>query len=220
MAACLSGVVALFIICCFSFILAADLEDENIAFGTSSPQSLKVDSTALNSTEKRYLIYDVNPGEGFNLRRDVYMRVANLMEILRKKEDWILVVPPWRRLYHWRSPQEQSGIPWRKFFDLKSLNRYIPVIEFEDFVKETGSSGIDELIYLQGYKEGWNDGQWEEKIDDRDCINSPVYYKDETGVYRGHFWGFDHVFGRKFKCVSVQGTSAILADVLHKTKSR
>ena len=24
----------------------------------------------------RYVLYDVNPGEGFNLRRDVYMRLA------------------------------------------------------------------------------------------------------------------------------------------------
>ena len=30
------------------------------------------------SSEKptRYILYDVNPGEGFNLRRDVYMRMA------------------------------------------------------------------------------------------------------------------------------------------------
>ena len=24
----------------------------------------------------KYILYDVNPGEGFNLRRDVYMRMA------------------------------------------------------------------------------------------------------------------------------------------------
>ena len=212
--------VVAIVLACVSFTFTADFEDENIAFGTSSPHSLNVNSVSANSTEKRYLIYDVNPGEGFNLRRDVYMRVANLMQILREKENWILVVPPWRRLYHWRSPMEQSGIPWRKFFDLKSLNRYVPVIEFEDFVKETGSPGIDEIIYLQGYKEGWQDGKWEEKIDDRDCINSQVYHRNELGVYRGFFWGFEDVFGRKFRCVSVQGTSAILADALHKTKSR
>ena len=124
MAAFLNGVTTLLVLCCFSFSCAGDFEDENIAFDISSPQSLKVDSVSFNTTKKRYLIYDVNPGEGFNLRRDVYMRIANLMEILRKKENWILVVPPWRRLYHWRSPSEQTGIPWRKFFDLKSLNRY------------------------------------------------------------------------------------------------
>ena len=33
---------------------------------------------AINAKKKpvRYILYDVNPGEGFNLRRDVYMRMA------------------------------------------------------------------------------------------------------------------------------------------------
>lgn len=35
--------------------------------------------------ERRYLLYDVNPGEGFNLRRDVYMRVANTVRQLRER---------------------------------------------------------------------------------------------------------------------------------------
>ena len=34
--------------------------------------------------EKRYLIYDTNHGEGFNLRRDVYMRIANTVRFLRE----------------------------------------------------------------------------------------------------------------------------------------
>ncbi|XP_073237270.1 GDP-fucose protein O-fucosyltransferase 2-like isoform X2 [Porites lutea] len=207
-----------------SFVVSKDVDDESVAFDTSSQHGLNVDSfqVALNETklDKRYLIYDVNPGEGFNLRRDVYMRVANMMKLLREKQNWVLVVPPWRKLYHWRSPIEQNALPWRTFFDLESLNRYVPVIEFEDFVKETGESGIDEILYLQGYAEGWKDGHWEEKVDDRDCIDRPVYYKDQDGFYRGYFWGMDNVFARKFKCVSVQGTSAILVSLLEKTKSR
>lgn len=35
--------------------------------------------------EKRYLIYGVNFGEGFNLRRDVYLRIANVVRQLREK---------------------------------------------------------------------------------------------------------------------------------------
>ena len=208
-----------------SFAVSEDLDDEFIAFDTSSQHGLNVDSFQVNNetktTDKRYLVYDVNPGEGFNLRRDVYMRVANMMKLLREKQNWVLVVPPWRKLYHWRSPVEQNALPWRTFFDLKSLNRYVPVIEFEDFAQETGASGIDEILYLQGYAEGWKDGHWEEKIDDRDCIDRPVYHKDRDGLYRGYFWGMDNVFARKFKCVSAQGTSAILVPtLLEKTNSR
>lgn len=202
------------------------IDDDSIAFDTSRQHGLNVDSFQGNinetkSSDRRYLIYDVNPGEGFNLRRDVYMRVANMMKLLREKQNWILVVPPWRKLYHWRSPIEQTALPWRTFFDLESLNRYVPVIEFEDFVKEAGDTGIDEILYLQGYAEGWKDGHWEEKIDDRDCIDRPVYHKDQDGNYRGYFWGMDEIFARKFKCVSAQGTSAILVPLLlEKTNSR
>jgi len=76
---------------------------------------------------RRYLLYDTNPGEGFNLRRDVYMRVANLVNDLRTHEknkwDWVLVLPPWGRIgYHWRErDMEQSRIKWSKFFDLEQL---------------------------------------------------------------------------------------------------
>ena len=203
-------------------VFSQDIEDDFIAFDTSKNHGLNVDSFQGNETkfESRYLIYDVNPGEGFNLRRDVYMRVANMMKLLREKENWILVVPPWRRLYHWRSQIEQNAIPWRTFFDLESLNRYVPVIEFQDFLKKTGDSAIEEIIYLQGYAEGWTDGKWEEKINERDCIDRPVYHRGNDGLYRGYFWGMENVFARKFKCVSVQGTSAILPEFLKKTKSK
>lgn len=83
----------------------------------------------------RYLLYDVNPPEGFNLRRDVYIRMASLLKTLLKTEEWVLVLPPWGRLYHWQSPDiPQVRIPWADFFDLPSLNRNIPVMEYEQFI--------------------------------------------------------------------------------------
>ena len=59
-----------------------------------------------NEKEQRYLFYDVNMGEGFNLRRDVFMRVAILVKNLNIKSKlyhYSLVLPPWGRLYHWQS---------------------------------------------------------------------------------------------------------------------
>lgn len=45
------------------------------------------------------------------------------------------MLPPWGRLYHWQSPDiHQVRIPWSDFFDLPSLNRNIPVIEYEQFI--------------------------------------------------------------------------------------
>ena len=86
----------------------------------------------------RYLLYSVNPGEGFNLRRDVHLRAATLVRKLREKEDWVLVLPPWPQLHHWKSDIKQHNVPWEKFFDLPSLNEYVPSIEFNEYLKREG----------------------------------------------------------------------------------
>ncbi|POI35192.1 hypothetical protein CIB84_001056, partial [Bambusicola thoracicus] len=132
-----------------------------------------------------YLLYDVNPPEGFNLRRDVYIRIASLMKTLLKSQNWVLVLPPWGRLYHWQSPDIlQVRIPWSEFFDLPSLNRNIPVIEYEQFLAESGGPFIEQIYVLQGYEEGWKEGTWEEKIDERPCIDQLMYSKDKHQYYR------------------------------------
>nr|AEW22975.1 protein O-fucosyltransferase B [Schistosoma mansoni] len=112
---------------------------------------------------KRYLFYDVFYGEGFNLRRDVYIRVANTVRLLRDPsqipdfalhninvknltgDDWILVLPPWGPLPHWFNDRSYerytnhsyfnnwSGIPWSMFFDLNSLSLFIPVMDLIEF---------------------------------------------------------------------------------------
>jgi len=49
-----------------------------------------------------YILYDINPPEGFNLRRDVYVRLAVFLKRLieRDKEyQWQLVLPPWGNFY-------------------------------------------------------------------------------------------------------------------------
>eukprot|EP00794_Sanderia_malayensis_P003480 gene3480-3978_t len=179
----------------------------------------KINSTKTAST--RFLIYGVNPGEGFNLRRDVYVRVANLVKHLREiGEDFVLVLPPWRHLYHWRSNREQNGMEWKTFFDVDQLNRYVPVIEFNDFVHlNNGDAGIDLIAYLQRHPDGFKNG-WEEKIEEAKCTNEPVYWKDSDNKYLGNFWGLGHIYGRDFKCISVQGTAKILTEFLQKSTAR
>ncbi len=190
-------------------------------FEANGPASIKIgqkiNETVASST--RYLIYGVNPGEGFNLRRDVYVRVANLIKHLRGiGEDFVLVLPPWRHLYHWRSNREQNGVAWKKFFAVDQLNKYIPVMEFDDFVRMNGNAGIDLIAYLQRHPDGFKNG-WEEKIEEGKCTNDPVYWKDGD-KYHGNFWGLGHVYGRDFKCISVQGTAKILTEFLQKSNAR
>ncbi|KAM4626827.1 GDP-fucose protein O-fucosyltransferase 2 [Discoglossus pictus] len=169
------------------------------------------------AAERRYLLYDVNPPEGFNLRRDVYIRMASLLKTLLKTSDWVLVLPPWGRLYHWQSPDiHQVRIPWAEFFDLDSLNQNIPVIEYEDFLAESGGPFIEQVYVLQGYAEGWNSATWVEKVDQRPCIDKPMYSEDKHGYYRGWFWGYEETRGLNVTCLSVQGSASIVAPVLLK----
>ncbi|KAM9287503.1 LOW QUALITY PROTEIN: GDP-fucose protein O-fucosyltransferase 2-like [Morus bassanus] len=175
---------------------------------------------AAAASRTRYLLYDVNPPEGFNLRRDVYIRIASLLKTLLKSENWVLVLPPWGRLYHWQSPDIlQVRIPWSEFFDIPSLNKNIPVIEYEQFLAESGGPFIEQIYVLQGYAEGWKEGTWEEKIDERPCIDQLLYSKDKHEYYRGWFWGYEETRGLNVSCLSVQGSASIVAPILLKNTS-
>nr|XP_054531006.1 GDP-fucose protein O-fucosyltransferase 2 isoform X4 [Pan troglodytes] len=307
------------------------------------------------ASRRRYLLYDVNPPEGFNLRRDVYIRIASLLKTLLKTEEWVLVLPPWGRLYHWQSPDiHQVRIPWSEFFDLPSLNKNIPVIEYEQFIageaerhagrpwllnwgqaviskvdirlglrlhpaspasssaqccclrpvaapsplrstvpfprcselpkmflgngpevdklcapsepplhpkkaatpgccsdrtrlpvrkavlrsgrrtacgvrfvvsqcsardKESGGPFIDQVYVLQSYAEGWKEGTWEEKVDERPCIDQLLYSQDKHEYYRGWFWGYEETRGLNVSCLSVQGSASIVAPLLLRNTS-
>lgn len=180
-----------------------------------------IDGSQSEKKPKRYLLYDCNPGEGFNLRRDVFIRIANLVRQLREHEkcqshEWVLVLPPWGRIgYHWKEKNmEQSKIKWSKFFEVDSISHFVPVIEYEDYIKETGQAKIEEVWYLQRYAEGWNGGKWEEKIHERPCIDPKSYFRDNDKKLRGWFWGYDETYADDFKCVSVQGMSGVLVEPL------
>ena len=66
------------------------------------------------------------------------MRMASLVQSLIEdsNDDWTLVLPPWGRIYHWMNRHlDQARIPWATFFDVESLNRHVPVIEFDQYLK-------------------------------------------------------------------------------------
>lgn len=160
---------------------------------------------------QKLLFYDVNPPEGFNLRRDVFMRFAIMLSEARKKSkrlDWQLVLPPWYRLYHWKSENRGNvqPIPWSKFFDTNSLKSYVPVTDlYEIFSKSAGKHlEIDTLYVLQNYEDPFEDGtfvdKWEVKKDGCD------YYSD--------FWGYSNVTAKETICVRFQGRASKLWELV------
>lgn len=170
---------------------------------------------------RKYLLYDVNPGEGFNLRRDVYMRVARLVASLNMdldpEQQWVLVLPPWGPLYHWRSKDvgSQVRIKWKEFFDITSLAAYVPVMELEDF-REAGTM-IDKVFYLQHYPSTFSSTTWDEKYEEAPCLeDTQYYYEEDDGLFSGWFWGYHDIASRQFACLSVQGSASTLKPLLQK----
>ncbi|XP_064644604.1 GDP-fucose protein O-fucosyltransferase 2-like isoform X2 [Lineus longissimus] len=138
-----------------------------------------------------------------------------LVKNLNKDEPWTLVVPPWNRLYHWQSRDiEQNSLPWSSFFEMESFNRHVPVIEFEEFNK-ISNGVIDELYYLQHYKEGWGK-DWEEKMHERPCIDRQYYKQDKSGRWHGYFWDYHKVYAKIFQCISIQGHASFIIPFLQK----
>jgi peptide-O-fucosyltransferase len=169
-------------------------------------------------------LYDINPGEGFNLRRDVYMRMANLMSKLRERtsleSNWTLVLPPWGPLYHWFSYElPRTKLPWSLFFDLTSLSRFVPVMEFDEFLRlssstSTSRSTISHVFTLQHFREGWGE-HFQEKLELRPCIDKPIYEQRADRYYYGWFFDYsDRLRAEHFRCLSAQGFATVLVDFI------
>ncbi len=48
------------------------------------------------------------------------------------------VLPPWGRLYHWQTRElgPQTRIPWRDFFDVESIARFVPAVDLDEYLGE------------------------------------------------------------------------------------
>ncbi|XP_054927441.1 GDP-fucose protein O-fucosyltransferase 2 isoform X1 [Dermacentor andersoni] len=184
----------------------------------SQPCSASSVSALEKMLPRKYLLHDVNPGEGFNLRRDVYMRVARLVAALNAdshQEKWTLVLPPWGPLYHWRSKDvgSQSKIRWEEFFDINSLAGYVPVMEFEDYIHSIGKL-IDKIFFLQHYPSTFTSSTWVEKYEESPCLEETGYYEESDGEYSGWFWGYYDVTSKEVACLYVQGSGSTLKPLL------
>ena len=134
-------------------------------------------------------------------------------------QNLVLVLPPWNNIYHWQQQKQkyQSKLDWSYFFDLNSLNKYTPVIEFKEFLKE--KTRVDQIFYLQNYKEGWLNGNFEEKYDFRECNEETGYYVEDENekLFFGYFWGYeDQLSAKKFNCVSYQGRTSVMENLILK----
>ncbi|XP_063836904.1 GDP-fucose protein O-fucosyltransferase 2 [Ostrinia nubilalis] len=152
--------------------------------------------------DHKLIFYDVNPPEGFNLRRDVYMRFAIMLAEAQKrgKTDWRLVLTPWNKLYHWKN--NDKPVPWRSFFDVESLKSYAPVLELSEIVDEPAKPiDIDTLYVLQNFDNPFENGVFEEKwqlIPKEECDKN-----------------YDNISAKEVICVRFQGKISKLWELIH-----
>ncbi|XP_044591061.1 GDP-fucose protein O-fucosyltransferase 2 isoform X1 [Cotesia glomerata] len=155
---------------------------------------------------KRYILYDVNQPEGFNLRRDVYIRIAVFIKSLINhdhKYQWHLVLPPWSNLYHWKSNTiKQKQLPWSLFFDIESLNKYVKVIELYEFIEEYNGSTVDKVFVLQNDPKMFETGDFKDKNKIVEC--------NKVRLNRELFWGYNNITANEIICIEFHGTASQL----------
>ncbi|XP_050489375.1 GDP-fucose protein O-fucosyltransferase 2 isoform X3 [Bombus huntii] len=179
-----------------------DIPDEHGETNNKCSVQSRYSQNRSELTSLFYILYDVNPPEGFNLRRDVFIRVAVFIKNLIKQEKdfkWQLVLPPWGDLYHWRSKHigYQTQLPWSLFFDISSLQKYIPVIEICQFLQEYPSENnethLDVVYILQ---------------------NDEEMFRTESEKYIGYFWGYHNITSKVVKCIKFHGMTSDLKQNL------
>ena len=114
---------------------------------------LVIASHQTSEKKRKYIVYDIDSYEGFNVRLRAYQRVAAFVKGLNKissDQHFTLILPPWGPFHHWRNDHigDQVNLPWRSFFDTDSLNRYVPVMELDHFLEEEGELMIDKAIVV------------------------------------------------------------------------
>ncbi|XP_037935350.1 GDP-fucose protein O-fucosyltransferase 2 [Teleopsis dalmanni] len=168
-----------------------------------------------------YILYDVNPPEGFNLRRDVYIRLAVFVQKLQKKKlfnNVRLVLPPWRRLFHWKSNHlSQDNLLWKQFFNIESMRRYAPILDFDEFLHEISLFGLPESPYvpvhkifqLMHFEDMFEDGAFHDKYEFTECRKEQYQ--------RSYLLQQSILLDNDFLCLKFQGSSSMLERVLRQS---
>lgn len=177
---------------------------------------LKSEQVLINDENLTFILYSVSPVEGFNLRRDVYLRMAIFMKSLRQVkgyENSFLVLPSFHHLYHWKSHFHQMNMFWNHFFDMNSLKMYTNVLdmwEFFDYILKITKQpfvNIHEVYRLQHFESMMESGMFVDKYEEIACPRN----QHENNHYLEYF----NITEETITCLNFQGSATLLIDVLH-----
>lgn len=174
-----------------------------------------------NSPQHIYILYEVNPVEGFNLRRDVYIRLAVFTKFLQTQtgyERTKLVLPPFQRLYHWKSTDiEQSLIFWNNFFNISDLKKFTNVIDIWEYFSEIRShqqndvARINHLIKLTNFQDMFESGKFVEKYE-----ISKIKNRHKTNT----LYGYHNITIERENIVNYQGSAMMLHKLFEQIRPK
>lgn len=213
----------------FHAIRVCDITDQ-ISMQNNQCHQIKA---ASSSNPHIFLFYDVNSMEGFNLRRDVYIRMAVFLKTFREHSIYknvFLVLPPFYELYHWKlsEPQQLRQLNknidkivfWNHFFDLASLKKFVNVIDiWEYFDLRTNCFGmargshyiLDHVFKLKHFESMFASGKFEEKFETYDNCDME---KNRSG---NQFINLYKNFSiANFHCTEFQGSASLLTNLLNR----
>lgn len=191
-----------------------------------------------SSSPALFLLYDVNAVEGFNLRRDVYIRMAVFLKSLRRRQRYknsFLVLPPFYQLYHWNlvsnyryrtsDIDDDDIFFWNHFFDLDSMKRYTAVLDMWEYFeilqncfgfKSNEAIKIDHTFRLKHFESMFLTGRFEEKFD--------IQTNCDENFFRLGGAQFPSLYGnfsiRNGMCVEFQGSAGLLYDLFERFPKR
>lgn len=129
-----------------------------------------------------------------------------------------LVLPPYPRLYHWKSRAfNQDNLPWDIFFDLHSMRKFAPVLDYTEFLEEVRVFSppspklvvpVDKTFQLQHFENMFENGVFIDKFESHNCSRSEVF--------PGNFLEQTNIQTKKFVCLRFQGSASLLTNVLKK----
>ena len=80
---------------------------------------------------------------------------------------------------------KQKTLSWSSYLVTLHIN------DASSFSAENNGHVIDIVYYLQNYPGGWENGEFREKMDIKECINPPPYHKNSADdLFRGPFWTY------------------------------
>eukprot|EP01125_Pyxidicula_operculata_P022138 TRINITY_DN8909_c0_g1_i1.p1 TRINITY_DN8909_c0_g1~~TRINITY_DN8909_c0_g1_i1.p1 ORF type:complete len:418 (+),score=43.60 TRINITY_DN8909_c0_g1_i1:3-1256(+) len=183
--------------------LATSSNPNNCQFGDSKCDDRKDDivhDSVKIQDDTNYLLFHVNSGEGYNLRRQVLVRLIIVVNRLVKSgQKWKLVLPKMCRTPHAKNyPPE--GCLWSQYIDIDKLSQHVPVIDYDEFVKVKGEN-IDTVLHLKLHTQRFDIGFfWNE-------IKCPAYLNADTVSSYMHCMPIKLKDPNEFHCIDTLSTT-------------